>query len=519
VVADVRRWAETCFSARDPASEQEIQALIHEASEAARDDYGVDSANEWAGGYRFPEEYVNSDVKFLQSQMLDFTSMVRRRLRSLAPDRLNNERVEGLRPDNPERTLLFELVGGMKVHRPEGFTPNGSLPRTDLRSAYEAVAPAVNKMLGAVVEQKLAFLLPLRVAQQYVPELHLCKAHWCTKKGKASGRPLGDLSYVDGTPLNTDETADAATRHYGKIVHPTINDIANMIYAFWTDAKSKNPELQWSDLRIWKMDLKGAYTLLSYRPEDVGLFGMLLTDDLVYLQIAGIFGWAGTPAAFQVVTRAISWEMKHALRSSTLMYVDDIIGVCFTHEVDEDLAATRRICTSLLGPGAVADDKTETGRRLDIIGYTVDLDNRRVSIARKKFLAALHGFIGTDVKKRLNLRTAQRLASWGTRYGKICRVMRPFCGALNCLTWGRKDPYALFSLSAEATVAVQCWRAMLCLVRQQETEFTRTIESFVLTVPAVIAEFDSSLSGAGLIWYAVEDGVRGSGYGGGQRGG
>jgi hypothetical protein len=56
-------------------------------------------------------------------------------------------------------------------------------------------------------------------------------------------------------------------------------------------------------------------------------------------------------------------------------------------------------------------------------------------------------------------------------------------------------------------MAVQCWRAMLCLVRQQETEFTRTMESFVLTVPAVIAEFDSSLSGAGLIWYAVEDGA------------
>jgi hypothetical protein len=56
------------------------------------------------------------------------------------------------------------------------------------------------------------------------------------------------------------------------------------------------------------MDLKGAYTLLSFRPEDVGLFRMLLTGDLVYLQIAGIFGWTGTPAAFQVVTRAISWS-------------------------------------------------------------------------------------------------------------------------------------------------------------------------------------------------------------------
>ena len=47
-------------------------------------------------------------------------------------------------------------------------------------------------------------------------------------------------------------------------------------------------------------------TLLSFRPDDAGLFGMLLTGDLVYLQIAGTFGWAGTPAAFQVVTRAIS---------------------------------------------------------------------------------------------------------------------------------------------------------------------------------------------------------------------
>ena len=480
---------------------------MKEASEAARDDYGVESAKSWAGGYQFPEAYVASDASFLKSQMLDFTSMVRRRLLQLSGDRLSTERVEKLRADNPERTLMMELVGGMKVHRPEGFTPNGSHPRTPLRSTYESVATAVNKMLGAVVEQKLAFLIPLETAQRYVPELHLCKAHWCTKKGKASGRPLGDLSYVDGTPLNTDETAAAAMRHYGQIIHPTIDDIAVMIHAFWTEAKKKDPRLRWVNLRLWKMDLKGAYTLLSFRPEDVGLFGMLLTGDLVYLQIAGIFGWAGTPAAFQVVTRAISWELRYALRSRTLMYVDDIIGVCFAEDVEEDLARTREICTSLLGSGAVADDKTETGTRLDIIGYTVDLETKRVSIAKKNFLTALHGFVGTDVTKRLNLRTAQRLASWGTRYGKICRVMRPFCGALNALTWGRKDPHALFNMTTTATVAVQCWRAMLCLVRYREAEFTRTIESFVPTTPISIAEFDASLSGAGHIWYDLVDGA------------
>jgi hypothetical protein len=256
-------------------------------------------------------------------------------------------------------------------------------------------------MLGAVVEQKLPFLLPLKTAQcdtSTTSRNCICARHTgARRRARRQGALLGDLSYVDGTPLNTDETADAAKRHYGKIVHSTIDDIANMIYSFWAEAQREN-----LNLRIWKMDLKGAYTLLSYRPEDVGLFGMLLTGDLVYLQIAGIFGWAGTPAAFQVVTRAMTWELKHALRSSTLMYVFDIA---------EDLAVTRRICTSLLGSGSVADDKTETGTRLDIIGYTVDLDTRRVSIAKRNVLAALHGFIGSDVNKRLNLRTAQRLAS------------------------------------------------------------------------------------------------------------
>jgi hypothetical protein len=48
--------------------------------------------------------------------------------------------------------------------------------------------------------------------------------------------------------------------------------------------EEQKPDLRWEDMRIWKMDLKGAYTLLSFRPEDVGLFAMLLTGDLVYIR-------------------------------------------------------------------------------------------------------------------------------------------------------------------------------------------------------------------------------------------
>ena len=69
------------------------------------------------------------------------------------------------------------------------------------------------------------------MAQECVPNLHLSKAHGTVKKGKPSGRPLGDLSNVDGTQLNTDQTAEAAGLCYGEIRHPTIENIAVMVYS------------------------------------------------------------------------------------------------------------------------------------------------------------------------------------------------------------------------------------------------------------------------------------------------
>ena len=79
-----------------------------------------------------------------------------------------------------------------------------------------------------------------------------------------------------------------------------------MMHEFWLEVKGRNLDELFSELPILKMDLKGASTLLSFRGDDMGLFAMLLTGDLVNLQLAGIFGWSGTTAAFQVVTRAIS---------------------------------------------------------------------------------------------------------------------------------------------------------------------------------------------------------------------
>jgi hypothetical protein len=209
----IGRWAETCFPVGSQTTETELRELLKEAADSARDNFGPDEAIAWAEGYRFPPEFVRNDLRCLEEAQGDFVAMVRRRLTELEPGRMNSERISRQRPDNPELGLLNDFVTGMKVHLPEGFRLNGMMPRTDRRPIYETVATAVNKMLGAVVDQKLAYLLPLDVAQRHIPNLHLCKAHWTVKKGKPSGRPIGDLSNVDGTKINTDETAAAATAY------------------------------------------------------------------------------------------------------------------------------------------------------------------------------------------------------------------------------------------------------------------------------------------------------------------
>jgi hypothetical protein len=70
-----------------------------------------------------------------------------------------------------------------------------------------------------------------------------------------------------------------------------------------------------------------------------------------------------------------------------------VIGVCFAEDVASDIKEAARICSSLLGPTAVASDMTETGTRLEIVGYIVDLHTMRVSIAWNFFLSAIHGFL------------------------------------------------------------------------------------------------------------------------------
>lgn len=298
---------DTCNAYYHPTMKPTIESVrrvLTDAYISTVENYGIKEANEWADGFEIPTTTVLSDMKKFCAAGLDFKVMVRRQISLNAANRLSKDRVDRLHPNNPEKSKLYDLANGMVVPHCPSFVPNSLGKTTPPRELYLKVHNAVDKMLFALHEQGLAFILPEAAALKHIPNLNCCKAHWARKKGKKSGRPIGDLSNGDGTPLNSDYAKNEAEVRWGKINHPTIEDFILMIFELLERISEKDPSMNWDDLVIWTMDLAGAYTLLSFRPDNAHLMGMTLSDRRVFIFLCGVFGWTGTPAAFQVVTRA-----------------------------------------------------------------------------------------------------------------------------------------------------------------------------------------------------------------------
>jgi hypothetical protein len=108
------------------------------------------------------------------------------------------------------------------------------------------------------------------------------------------------------------------------------------------------------------------------------------------------------------------------------MYVDDLMGACSVSELAHDLGIAQMKCNGFLGPDTVEETKTTSGRRIDWIGWTFDVDTQTVSVAMHNFLRTLHGFLQCREKESVTVREFTRLASWSARYSAVCRPLKPF---------------------------------------------------------------------------------------------
>ena len=468
-----------------------LSELIAECCSTTDQMYGITEAIDYGKDFVWPEGICDRDLNRAIDSNFSVERMAAERHQVERSSRLSQARVKAVvPPSDPDYKLLMDLVDGIRLFRDDSFVPTASPP--PMRKLYRQVKGAVNKKILELWEEELVFILPKTGCSQL--NLHYTPIHWTTKVGKKGGRILFDSSDdKHGQCLNSERVKELVETYYGTIEHPSIQDMVTSITEF---VKRKGCDL--ADIVLWKADLQGAFTLLSFRPEDVQYLACELTDDLVMIYHTGLFGWTGTPFAFQVVTRVLSRVINLRIDGQVVMYVDDIGGVSLKCKVEQDMRICKEVCEGLLGPKAMAEDKWECSRRIDFIGWSIDLDKQRVSIARRNFLKTLYGFFSVDETKAIPMREIERLASWSSRYQSVIRLARPLTTVLYSQIAGLSNRNMCKLLTDEGKEVINIWRMLLCLSNFNEEFFCRSFSSFQQSQPVAIIGYDSSLTGLGL---------------------
>ena len=513
--ADHPSWPSQASTIRECASRflgkeislEAVTRLLREAYLSTADDYGLDEAIEWGGDFTIPDSAVEEGEAAMRRHDGDFGAVVSEMKSRLASERLSQSSVESLSKCNPEISLMSDLVEGVRVFTRDSFVRNGSLPALPLRNMYLRAKNAVHKLFYDLVDQGLAIVMRSSTARS-IEGVHYIVAHWAPKKGKKQGRGITDASdeSYPMSVLNGNEVRDKVDAFYGVIEHPTIVTISTMVLEILSDLQSDDPLATLNDVDLYKCDLKGAFNLLWWRTEDAPLFSVELSGDLTIVFLCGTFGYTGMPGAFQVVTRALKHEMRLRAPGRSDMYVDDLIGGAARDKVPAAIGVACTASRDLLGPKAIAEDKTESTselqRRLDVLGYTIDLsdglDNARVTISERNRLKAAYGFFSVDFSKPVPFGTMEKLASWSARYCFICVMLKPFTQVLFGTMEGRRRNASL-RLGVPAKRAILLWRALLCAIAVDEDSFARPLRSFAARTEEYVIRFDASLSGVGIL--------------------
>lgn len=471
-----------------PAATEVITAAFH----SVKNNYTIHDAVHWADGFSVPMTDINRDGERLRDMGYNLTEFIRWKQSQITHTRMSVERLrDRWDPTDPDFNLLMEIAAeGVPVftgtdfcpnrHEPKGFAPN-----------YVIAHTAVNKLIYDSYVAKLAVILPAS-CMAHVPSdipLHMSRLGHTLKKGKPQGRVTCNYSYGKGlSKLNTDEVRDKSKKYYGNIELPTVHDLADMVLSQVDRAAALGRDPK--DLVLWKMDLKGAFTLLFFKPRDCGLLAMpmtpeacrvfqrLLKQGLVYIPIAGNFGMTQFPFVFYVISRSLYRRIRHLLKGGCQIYIDDFQGCCLREEVAQDIATVSRCIDDLLGNDAIAEDKTEWGRVIEWLGWRFDLDTMSVSVADHNYYKTLHGFLSVTKGQRIQVRSLHTLSSWASRYTLVCPFMAPFSGYLYTAFSGYTNLEAVIVLPDSAYLVVLLWRIFFFLMKLEPRNFSRSLESF-----------------------------------------
>ncbi len=254
--------------------------VLRRADESVNSQFTIQSAVEWADGFVYPPDVGERDAFDLDLLGGDLTALVRLRQSQIPHVRINKQRLIDLWDhSDPDFDLLSSFAeDGVPVLTSPNFVPNPE-PPSRFSPTYTIAHGAVNKMNFESFTNGLALIFPASSLGSGCAPLHYSRFGHALKSGKAKGRTTCNYTYGKlPCRLNTNEVKESSKAMCGNIDLPTVTDLARMVLEQVDRAVSLG--LSITDLVLWKMDLKGAFTLLFFRPSDCGLLALPMTGNL-----------------------------------------------------------------------------------------------------------------------------------------------------------------------------------------------------------------------------------------------
>ena len=484
-----------------PLTEEEVYQLWEDATAAEKSLLTLEKAIESAGGFEFPADIAVSDMQKFEAVDWDFSALARLRINELPVDRLNEAAILAhIDPADPNREDLITISRGVRVVVKPDFVPNKTPP--PLRQKYKSLQSPLNKSIYKNYLNGKTIILH-RDALVHIPDAHFSLVHCNLEPGKL--RLITDSSNApEGThPLNSEYVKDKAKETWGRINPVTIETLIVKIFTYMLE----NPG---EELELFKMDMADAFSLFTMHADDVHLLGFLLTNDLIQFEITGSFGKTDYPYVFNVFTLVVRREAtKRVVQAILDMYVDDIMGISASGaRLSDNLQKIKVFVESVWGKGSISDTKTlRSLRSLDMIGYEVDIIDKVVRMSQSNRYKTIRVLSRVKEEEGIAVIDIMRIASYATRYTRICLVMAPFtCHIYNALMWrtSTNTSYVVpgTSLSRMCKWTIQLWRCIITFMelRRDDTRFFRTFASFMPQLDSYFQiEFDASLNGAGVI--------------------
>ena len=417
------------------------------------------AALEYADNYDFPADVLARDGRLLR-ELGSLEALIVARNDAQKVEGINLERVHAYLRDDVNYTKICDIVhtGVVIDVDPEFVVRERTEP---YRNMQLRLLPLYRKSVAELHAQEKVLLLRVsELTSELRAQINFANEyHWRPEPGKVAGRPLLDCSNCapEFQPLNTEGVKLRGIARYQFVNLPQFFEILLR----W-DKYRRARNLKWSDMWMFKEDVKGCFNHLHWSPATVRLMGFMLEDDILMLMLTCGFGVSITPMVWSTIGDALKRAVNKISPVGVDAFVDDFMGAGTLTDTVAGQLATQNIVTGVLGAEGISVKKSILAQCTEILGILTDFVKGTVRPKDKAIEKLFYVLFSIDSDAPQPLVYWQCLSSLTNMYSHFLRGARPFVDPILHML-KRTKPHMRSAATASAKFAIQIWRVIVIL--------------------------------------------------------